>query len=286
MKFLAWFCGILVLLITPVMIFFYNFKQVAFSPEATKKIFLEIDFYNQAKSEIKKTMLEVGDNTEEMKLISKITRETLDEYNFRPKVEKAVDDFYAGLANHDGNFKITIDLIDIKGLMIQNALAENKNLPAGFSDLLIPDQWQVDFAKSNPQAIKIIAFFYNNFTWILVSYGALILLFLFFCILSGVRYMKLFFAIFLISGFLIFLQRAAWWVINPQAIFSTIIDQGNSGLQLLMENLIVYFRQQTTILLIWESAVMVGISLIGLITFAVISQNKVSNIPLNDQKNS
>lgn len=286
-KFLAWFLAILLVLITPVLIFFSNFKLAAFSPESTKKMFLEVDFYNQAKSVAKTSILEAGDDSAEMQLMAKITHKTLDQYDFRPKVEKIIDDFYAGLKNSNADFKIIIGLSDIKQLMMQNALAESKSLPADFSESLIPDQWQVDLLKSDQAwLIKITAFFYNNFTLILISYGVLLLLFLFFCILSGVRYLKLFFSTFLISGFLIFSQRAVWWFINPQTIFLSITDQGNTGLQLIMRNLIVYFREKTIRLLIWESALMIGISLVGIIIFSFLGQNKVGKIPFDDHKNS
>jgi len=286
-RFLAWFLAILLVLITPVLAFFCNFKLAAFSPESTKKMFLEIDFYDQAKSVVKTAMLEAGDDSVEMQLMAKITHKTLDQYDFRPKIEKVIDDFYAGLKNSNTDFKITIGLSDVKQLMMQNALAESKSLPADFSESLIPDQWQVDLLKSDRAwLIKITAFFYNNFALILISYGVLVLLSLLFCILSGVRYLKLFFTAFLISGILIFFQRAIWWLINPQTIFLSITNQGNTGLQLIMRNLLVYFREETVLLLTWESALIIGISLVGIIIFSFLGQSKVGKIPFDDHKNS
>jgi len=284
-KFLAWFLGVLLVIITPVMVFFYNFKHVVFSPEATKNMLIQIDFYNQAKSVIKSAMLEAGDNSAEMQFMTQVTRMTMDNYNFQPKIEAVIDDFYAGLVKNNGDFLITINLADIKQLMMQNALALDKDLPSDFSELLIPDQWQVNLSKSSqPWIISTLAFFYNNFAVILIVYGILVLLFLLFSILPGIRYLKLFFAVFLISGVLIFLQRALWWLVNPRAIFSSITDQGNTGLQILMENLTVYLRTKTVILLTWESAVMVMVSIIGLIIFSFLGQNKTKNIPLYDKK--
>jgi len=286
-KFFAWFLGIVLVLITPVVAIFYNFKQVVFSPESSKKMLIETDFYNQAKSVIKKTMFESSSNSPELQAITKITNKTLDEYNFQPKVEKVIDDFYAGLDNNNGNLIFSIDLTDIKQLIMQNALAEVQNQPVDFSELSIPDKWQVDFSKSeHASTIKVMAYLYHNFNLIMIIYGVLVSLFLLFCILSGVRYLRLFFAVFLIAGILIFAQRAIWWLINPHTIFTSILEQGKTGLQLVVENLIVYFKQKITIFLTWESGICISISAVGLIISSFIGLSKVGNIPLDDRKNS
>ena len=248
---------------------------------------VETDFYNQAKSVIKKTMFESSSNSPELQAITKITNKTLDEYNFQPKVEKVIDDFYAGLDNNNGNLIFSIDLTDIKQLIMQNALAEVQNQPVDFSELSIPDKWQVDFSKSeHASTIKVMAYLYHNFNLIMIIYGVLVSLFLLFCILSGVRYLRLFFAVFLIAGILIFAQRAVWWLINPHTIFTSILEQGKTGLQLVVENLIVYFKQKITIFLTWESGICISISAVGLIISSFIGLSKVGNIPLDDRKNS
>jgi len=120
----------------------------------------------------------------------------------------------------------------------------------------------------------------------MIIYGVLVSLFLLFCILSGVRYLRLFFAVFLIAGILIFAQRAIWWLINPHTIFTSILEQGKTGLQLVVENLIVYFKQKITIFLTWESGICISISAVGLIISSFIGLSKVGNIPLDDRKNS
>ncbi len=283
MKFLTWFLGIVLLLITPLLVVFFNFKQIIFSPESTKRILVQTDFYAQAKSVIKKSLFEANGDSAELQIISKATNKTLDEYDFQPKVEKVIDDFFLGLSKNDGSLVIVIDLNDIKTRLIQNGGQEIKGSANGADVAQIPDSWKVNLAKYS-SSLRIAAFFYRNFVWIMLGYSILAVLFLLFSILLGVRYLKLFFTIILITGIIILLQRILIGFISIPEVFSSVTEQGRTGLQLVIENLAMYFKEETSKFLLWESLPMIGISIIGLIICGLAGQKNIHNIPLDDRK--
>ena len=284
MKFLAWLFGIIFLLVTPIVAVFFNFHLIFFSPESTKSVLVATDFYNQAKSVIKKASFREGMSKEEQS-VANITTATLNGYDFQPKVETTIDSFYSALGSKSDKFSIIIDLTDLKSLLLKNAKTESKNQSITLSDIQIPDQWQVDLGQYGGM-LKIVRFFYQYYSAIMIGYIVLAMLFLLFCILSGVRYLKLFFAIVLISSILIFAQEFFWLLFNPAKLFSAIFEQGKTGLEVVIGSIYDYFKKMVYPLLLWESLPTFFGSIVGLIVVGTISRNKASNVPLNSGKNS
>lgn len=284
MKFLAWFLGIIFILVTPIIVIFFNFHYLLFSPESTKKALIAADFYNQARLVIKKATFSQDMSAEEQ-TVAKVSTETLSQYDFQPKVEQVIDNFYSSLGSEEDNFVITIDLTDLKAQLLQNAKTEGKNQEIALSDISISDQWQVDLGQySGPLAF--IRFFYQNYLAIMIGYVVLMALFLLFCILSGTRYFKLFFAIILISSILIFVQELFWLLFNPDKMFSLIFQQGKTGLEVVIGSIYDYFKKMIFPLLLWESLPAFFGSIIGLIIVAVVTGRKANNVPLSNSKNS
>lgn len=282
MKFFAWFFGILFLLVTPAFIMFFNFHYLFFSPESTKKALVETDFYGQTKSVIKKATFSDASSAEEQ-AVTKATIETLSEYNFQPQVEAVIDSFYSGLKSKEKSFEITIDLTDLKSQLLGAAKADNQQVTS--NDIEIPDQWRVDLAKySGPLAF--VKFFYQNYWAIIISYIALTALFLLFCILCGVRYLKLFFALVLIAGVLVLSQVIFWSLFNPNNFFSAITEQGQSGLQIFVASIYQHYKKIVVPLLLWESLLAIIGSIIGLIIIGLIGKNGTGNVPLSGGKHS
>lgn len=284
MKFLAWFFGIIFLLVTPALVVFFNLHHLFFSPEATKEALISADFYNQARSVIKKTTFS-EDMSPEQQAIAKVTAETLSQYDFQPQVESVIDNFYLGLGSKSDNFIITIDLTNLKSQLLQNAKTNGGNQNITASDMEIPDQWKVDLGQySGPLAF--IRFFYQHYLAIIIGYIVLAVLFLLFCLLSGLKYLKLFFAIVLIAGILVFAQEIFWWIFNPNNFFSAITKQGQSGLQIFVTSIYEHYKKIVVPLLLWESIPAIIGSIIGLIVASVVGKNNVSNIPLSGHKSS
>lgn len=284
MKFLAWFFGIVFILITPIIVVFFNFHLVFFTPETAKKALIAGDFYNQAKSAVMKATFSDGMSSEEQ-AIAKITSETLSNYDFRPKIEAIIDSFYLALGSDNPNFIITIDLTDLKSQLLQNAKSDSKSQSITLSDVQIPDQWKVDLGKYSA-GLRIARFFYQNYLLIMIGYIILAMLFLLFCILSGTRYLKLFFAIVLISSILVFSQELFWLLFNPDKLFSAIFQQGKTGLELVIGSLYNHFKKMVYPLLLWESLPAFFGSIIGLIIVGVVTKGQNNNVPLSNSKNS
>lgn len=282
MKFLAWFFGIIFLLITPAFVVFFNLHYLFFSPEATKKALVASDFYGQTKSVIKKATFSDATSAEEQ-AITKATLETLSEYNFQPQVEAVIDSFYSGLKSKEKSFEIMIDLTDLKSQLLGAAKVNNQQVTS--SDIEIPDQWRVDLAKYSG-LLAFVKFFYQHYWAIIISYIALASLFLLFCILCGVRYLKLFFALVLIAGALVLSQIIFWSLFNPNNFLSTITEQGQSGLQIFVASIYQYYKKIVVPLLLWESlpAIIGGIA--GLIVVSVVGKNKINSVPLGEHKSS
>jgi len=281
MKFLAWFFAIIVFFTSLTVVTVYNFHQTFFTPESTKKALNETGFYSQMKSVLKKSLFE-GDNANSAQTveISKVLGPAFDQFNFQPKIETLVDDFYAGLKSGNG-FMITIDLREYKTFFV-NQLQSQSKTEVDLNELTIPDKWNIDLALYSRE-LKVIGFFYRYYNFIIIGYFVLVALFLFFCLLVSYKYLKLFFTIFLIIGALTFVQYILFAVLDPKTILLAITKQGGSGVDTAVANFINYFRIENRNLLLWESIIPVITSVIGIIIVSVIP-SKSSNIPLNNHK--
>lgn len=280
MKFLAWFFAVIVLISSFFVAFSYNLHQTFLTPDKTKQVLVKVDFYNQMKSVIKKDLFGSDGNAAEISSSSKAITTSFDQYNFQPKIEQLVSDFYDGL-NHPNNFILSVDLVDFKNIFISN-LASDKQSAKEISNS-IPNNWQVDMSQYSG-SLTVVAFMYHNYNLILIIYGVLVLLFLVFCLLVSAKYLKLFFWIFLIVGIFMLIQFVFWKFINLGPFLANIESQGRSGIGTLVENLVDYFKRQNSDILLWESIYLTGPAILGLIIVALIP-SKVANVPLHDVTN-
>jgi len=281
MKFLAWFFAFLVFFYSFFAILSYNLHQTFLTPEKTKQMLITVDFYGQMKSVLKKDLFEAGGaNTAEVNAASKAVVSSLEQYDFQPKIEGLITDFYKALDS--GSSTLTVDLVDFKSVFLKNISASTDAQSAKEINTAIPDRWQIDMSKYSA-GLAIVAFSYHNYNLILIIYGVLVFLFLLFCLLVSVKYLKLFFWVLIIVGLLILIQRLLWQLVNPTTMFQSLISQGRSGLGVLVENFVDFFKRENSKLLFWESIYIIAPAVIGLIIVSVIP-TKVGSIPLSDTK--
>lgn len=282
MKFLAWFFAVIVFFSSFFVALTYNFHQIFLTPEKTKQLLVKVDFYNQIKSVLKKDLFDSA-NTDlaQTNVASKAIGVSFDQFNFQPKIETLITDFYTGL-DHPDNFKLNIDLVDFKNIFLSN-LAGSTGLQSvnEISDT-IPNSWQVDMSQYSIP-VSGVAFIYHNYNLILIIYGLLVLLFLVFCLLLSFKYLKLFFWVFMIIGIFLAIQLILWKVINLAPYLANLESQGNSGISVLITNIVEYFRQGIIGLLLWESIFLIVPSLVGLIIVSAVP-TKISNVPLHETK--
>jgi len=282
MKFFAWFLAVIIFFSVLLMVNVYNFHQTFFNPAATKKALSETDFYPQMKSVLKKSLFESEEgNSPQVAELSRTLGTTFDEYNFQPKVENIIDDFYLGLKDKNG-FSLSIDLREYKTI-IQQKVADQTDIDSSeLTDVPVPDEWKVDVSKY-AEFLSVVGFVYRNFAIICIAYLALIVFFALFCILINYKYLRLFFVVSLVTGILILIEYFVFKVASPKYLLSAITDQGNSGVEVATANFLEYFRANNLNFLFWESISTILASIIGLIIISVIP-SKTSNIPLVDHK--
>lgn len=281
MKFLAWFFAFLVFFYGFFAILTFNLHQTFLTPEKTKQMLVTVDFYGQMKSVLKKDLFETGGaDTAEINIASKAITASLAEYDFQPKIENLIADFYKALDS--GSPTLTIDLADFKNVFLKNISASTDPQSAKEINTAIPDRWQIDMSKYSA-GLTIVAFSYHNYNLILIIYAVLVFLFLLFCLLVSTKYLKLFFWVFIIVGLLILIQRLLWTLVNPGTLFQGLISQGRSGLGVLVENFVDFFKRQSSKLLFWESVYIIVPSVVGLIIISLIP-TRVGSVPLNDTK--
>ncbi|MEI6144694.1 MAG: hypothetical protein WCP91_03805 [Candidatus Berkelbacteria bacterium] len=282
MKFLAWFFAVIVFFSSFFVAFSYNLHQTFLTPEKTKQALVKVDFYNQIKSVLKKDLFENGDaSSQEVANASKAINTSLDQFDFQPKIEALVTDFYQGLTQK-GGFSLNINLVDFKNIFISNiSSATDKQSVDAFS-ASIPDNWKVDFANYSVP-LAAVALIYSNYELILIIYAALVLLFFVFCLLVNFKYLRLFFWVFMIVGIFTLIQLALWKIVNIAPFLANIESQGRSGVGILVENFADYFKQENIALLFWESIYIIGPSLLGLIVISLIP-TKIGSVPLHETK--
>lgn len=281
MKFLAWFFAFLVFFYSFFAILTFNLHQTFLTPEKTKQMLITVDFYGQMKSVLKKDLFEAeGANTADVNVASKAVVTSLEQYDFQPKIEGLITDFYKALDT--GSPTLTVDLVDFKSVFLKNISAATDPQSAKEINTAIPDRWQIDMSKYS-MGLSVVAFTYHNYNLILIIYGVLVFLFLLFCLLVSTKYLKLFFWVFIVVGLLILIQRLLWQLVNPTTMFQSLISQGRSGLGVLVENFVDFFKRENSKLLMWESIYIIAPAVIGLIIVSVIP-TKVGSIPLSDTK--
>lgn len=282
MKFLAWFFAVIVFLSSFFVIFAYNLHQTFLTPEKTKETLVKVDFYNQIKSVLKKDLFENSNSdTKQINIASKAITASLEQFDFQPKIETLISDFYQGL-KQKGGFTLTIDLADFKKIFLSNLLGSADQKSVNELSASIPSSWKIDMAAYTVP-LAVISVMYDNYLLILIIFAVLTSLFFLFCLLINFKYLKLFFWVFIIVGFFTAVQLVLWKVINISSLLANIKSQGQSGVDTLIENFINYFRQANIGLLFWEAICLIGISLIGLIVVSVIP-SKISNVPLHEPK--
>lgn len=281
MKFLAWFFAVIVFFSSFYVIAAINARQLFLTPEKTHLMLEKTNFVSQAESVIKKDLFE-AENSELAASASKNISAVFDTINFQSKVDDMVDDFYRSLSN-GRNFQLSIDLKDFKSTLIdQVSGSSDTGLDTSEISTAIPDVWNIEAGKfSGP--IRGLAFMYNRYTLILIIYAIIVALFFVFCLLISHKYLKLFFWTFIIIGVLIILQKFAWYFVNPDTLFASIISQGRSGMGVLVSSFIRYFKNESERLLLWESIFTVGPAVIGLIIVSLIPE-KINNVPLASNK--
>lgn len=282
MKFLAWFFAVIVFFSSFFVIFTYNLHQTFLTPEKTKAALIKVDFYSQIKSVLRKDLFENGEtDSAQISNASKAINSSLEQFNFQPIVENLISDFYQSIGRGI-NSSISIDLVEFKNVFISNLTASSDQQSAdGISDS-IPNSWKLDLAKYSG-SLAAVAFTYSNYQLILIVYGVLVLLFFIFCILVNIKYLKLFFWVFMIVGIFTLIQLVLWKVINLTSLLAGIESQGRSGISTLIENFIDYFKQENISLLFWESIYIIGGSVLGFIIVAIIP-TKLGNVPLHENK--
>ncbi|MCX6810958.1 MAG: hypothetical protein NTY30_04510 [Candidatus Berkelbacteria bacterium] len=282
MKFLVWFFALIVFFSSFFVAFAYNIHQTFLTPEKTKQVLVKVDFYNQIKSVLKKDLFETGNtDSAEVNNATNAIGVSFDQFNFQPKIETLISDFYNGL-DHPDKFVLNIDLIDFKNVFLSNISASTDNQSANEISASIPNSWQVDMSQYSA-SLTGVAFIYHNYNLILIVYGILVLLFFIFCLLINFKYLRLFFWVFIIIGIFILLQLIFWKVVNLSSILAGIESQGRSGVSILVENFVDYFKQENIRLLFWESLYLIGPSLLGVIIVSVIPV-KIGNVPLHEVK--
>jgi len=283
MKFLAWFFAVIVFFSSFFVMFAYNLHQTFLMPEKTKQVLIKVDFYTQVKSVLKKDLFEDdGTNSSEVDAASKAMNTSLEQFNFQPIVENLVSDFYTGLETKTG-FTLNIDLTDFKDIFVSNLVPTVDQQSSSELSVAIPDNWKVDLAGYSG-VLAAVGFIYSNYNLILIVYGIMVFLFLLFCLLVNTRYLKLFFWVFMIVGIFTFMQLAVWKTVNLAPFLVNIESQGRSGVDILVENFVDFFRQSGITLLFWEAIYLIGPSLLGLIIVSLIPA-KVGSVPLNEVSN-
>ncbi|MFA5158699.1 MAG: hypothetical protein WC451_05965 [Patescibacteria group bacterium] len=281
MKFLAWFFAVIVFFSSFYVVATINARQLFLTPEKTHFMLDKTNFINQAQSVIKKDLFE-AENSELAASASKNISAAFDMINFQSKIDDLVNDFYQSLKNGK-NFQLSIDLKDFKSALIdQVAGSSDSELDTSEIASTIPDIWNVEAGKFSG-IVKGLAFMYNRYTLILITYAVIVAIFFVFCLLISHKYLKLFFWTFITIGLLIILQRFAWYFINPDTLFASIISQGRSGMGVLISSFVRYFKSESERLLLWESIFTVAPAIIGLIVVSVIPE-KVNNVPLTLNK--
>ncbi len=279
MKFLAWLLAIIVFFSSFFVGFAYNLHQTFLTPENTKQALTKVDFYSQIKSVLKKDFFDAAASSDGS--ATKIINASIGQFDFQPMIENLISDFYIGLKQKNA-FALNIDLTGFKNVFISNLLPTTNKESAEELATAVPDSWQVDLSGYK-SSIAVVKFMYVDYIWILIVYGIAVFLFLLFCLLNSVKYLKLFFWTFLIVGLLLLLQMFFWKVVNLSPFLALIESQGNSGLVILLENIVSYFKLQTTQLLLWESIYLIALSIIGLIVVSLIP-TKIVNVPLHENK--
>ena len=212
MKFLAWFFAFLVFFYSFFAIFAYNLHQTFLTPEKTKQMLVSVGFYGQMSSVLKKDLFEAeGANTADVNSASKAISKSLEQYNFQPKIEGLITDFYKGLDQK--SFILTIDLVDFKNIFLTNIGVETNEQSAKEISAAIPDRWQVDMNKYSTE-LMAVAFVYHNYHSILIIYGILVLLFLLFCLLVSFKYLKLSLSLAIIKDLPFPLYNLSFWHIS------------------------------------------------------------------------
>ncbi|MCX6812774.1 MAG: hypothetical protein NTW79_04155 [Candidatus Berkelbacteria bacterium] len=283
MKFLSWFLGIILLLSSVSIFGFFNFHQLFFSPTSFKTALVKIDFYNQAESVIKKDVFESTGSTSSTQIaLSKAISQVLDSYNFQPKIEKLIDDFFTSISIGGHNQVLSVDLVPIKNQLAQTFAAQTNSSADISSELTIPDSWQINLS-SYSSSLSIASFFYRNSLWIYLGFILLYIMFFFTCFSVGAKYLKVFFSFSLVIGILLFFQFLFLQFVNLGAIFSSITEQGRSGLTLIVGNLLDYIRSAGSHLVLWESLPIILVSIVGSIIVGITTKEKVGKIPLNEK---